>query len=139
MAMKRAKFLIAAPLALVAACSQPRGIRPGDTQVVAQWITSDLPASRGSTAAALIRGISSAFARISLENRVDRACRDNCFLDGNDIGSGTYNLYLYTGDVAATVKVLVELERANRLPAGLRIGGAKYTDAEHRNWTYEPV
>jgi hypothetical protein len=85
----------------------------------------------------LVAAISQAFDRMALESRVDRTCGNICFLDGNDIGSGTYNLYLYTQDTAAMVKLLVQLEEAHRIPPGLAIGVAKYTDPEHKNWTYE--
>jgi hypothetical protein len=73
------------------------------------------------------------------ETRVDWVCEDVCFLDGNDIGSGTYNLYLYTQDVPETVKRLVKLEEAQRIRPGLRIGVAKYTDSTRKDWTYEAV
>ena len=110
-------------LSNLAACSPPRGVKPGDVQVVAQWLVSDSPnaISWGS------------------EARIDRVCEDICFLDGNDIGGGTYNLYLYTQDVPETVKRLVQLEAAHRIPSGLRIGVAKYTDSTHKDWTYEAV
>jgi hypothetical protein len=90
-------------------------------------------------AAVIIGAVSSAFERMALETRVDWACKNVCSLDGNDIGSGTYNLYLYTQDVPETVRRLVELEQAHRIPPGLGIGVAKYKDSQRKDWTYEPV
>lgn len=119
-------------LALTAcACSQSRGIRPNDTQVVAQWHTND--------------GVTSWFSLIRLQIRnfrtewtIENACRDTCFDDGNDVGSGTVNVYLYTQDVPSTVRMLVGLENAGKVPGALRIGVAWYKDAR-RDWTYEGV
>ncbi|MEI9932858.1 MAG: hypothetical protein WDM89_20555 [Rhizomicrobium sp.] len=76
---------------------------------------------------------------MAMESRVDRACASICSFDGNDIGSGTYNLYLYTEDVPATVKLLIELENSGGISHGLRIGVAKYTDTHHNDWTYQAV
>lgn len=76
---------------------------------------------------------------MQLESHVDTACQDVCFLDGNDIGSGTYNLYLYTSDVPETVKRLVALEQSRQIPTELRVAVAKYKDGNHTDWTYEPV
>ena len=123
---------------MLTACSQPRGIKPGDTQVVAQWVLDDSDGGKGSFANALSE-ISHMFERMTLEAKVDAACKEVCFLDGNDIGGGTYNLYLYTQDVRSTVKLLVDLEDAHRIPPNLRIGVARYADREHKNWTYDPV
>jgi hypothetical protein len=77
--------------------------------------------------------------RMTVESRVDTACKEVCFFDGNDIGGGTYNLYLYTRDVHSTVTLLVDLEETHRIPPHLRIGVARYADRERKNWTYDPV
>ena len=106
--------------------SSQRGIKPGDTQVVVQWSSDDM------------RGLFP-FKRISAESRAEQACGDICFVDGNDIGSGTFNLYLYTADVPETVRRMAALEMAGRLPAGMRIGYAKYTRADRSDWVYEPA
>jgi hypothetical protein len=110
----------------LAACSQSRGIRPGDTQIVAQWTTENLTSA--TTTAAV--------ERMATEMRIGWACEHVCFDDGNDIGGGAYDIYLYTADVPETVKLLVQLERTRRLPRGLRIGIAKYKDNRHTDWTY---
>ncbi|MFZ1991108.1 MAG: hypothetical protein WAW96_15215 [Alphaproteobacteria bacterium] len=110
------------------ACSQSesdrRGIKPGDTQIVAQWLTKDLPIG-------LFAGVS--------DDRIAKACHTLCFVDGNDVGSGTCNIYVYAGDVQSTVNLLIALEHKKQLPTKMRIGVAHYTDAGHKNWTYEAV
>lgn len=73
------------------------------------------------------------------ERVIVNACKDVCFDDGNDVGSGTLNVYLYTQDVSATVRLLTGLENAGRIPPGLRIGVAQYTDRQRRDWTYRGV
>lgn len=113
----------------LAACSQPRGIKPGDTQVVARWTTYNLTAS---TMTARIE-------RATTEMRIGWACGNVCFVHGKDVGSSTYNIYLYTQNIPETVKLLVRLEQTRRLPRGLQIGIAKYKDARRADWTYTPV
>lgn len=134
----RSKVFPVALFCFLAACSQPREIRRDDTQVVAQWLISDPPATE-SRIGIIMGAITSGIENMAMENRVDRACGNVCTLDGNDIGSGTYNLYLYTNNVSATVKLLVELENSGRIRHGLRIGAAKYTDKSHRDWTYQAM
>lgn len=111
------------------ACSQSRGMRPNDTQVVAQWLVND---DADTFLAVVTRG----FRNVSTEQVIDGACNETCFDDGNDVGSGTFNVYLYTQDVSATVRLLVSLESAGRIPPGLRIGVAQYKDGQRRDWTY---
>ena len=122
----------AALLLTLCACSPSRGIRPNDTQVVAQWLTDD----RVNTVMDVIgRG----FRNICTEHAIERACGDLCFDDGNDVGGGIFNVYLYTQDVPSTVRMLVRLEKAGDIPLGLRIGVARYKDKDRRDWTYEGV
>jgi hypothetical protein len=112
----------------LAACSQPRGIKPGDTQIVVQWTTYNLTAS---TMTARIE-------RAMTEARIGWACGHLCFDEGNDVGGGAYNIYLYTQDVPATVKLLVRLEQTRHLPRGLQIGIAKHEASRQTDWTYTP-
>jgi hypothetical protein len=58
------------------------------------------------------------------------------FEDGNDIGGGTCNVYLYTDHIDATISRLVTLVHAGRLPRDLRIGVAMYKNSRHTDWTY---
>jgi hypothetical protein len=96
----------------LAACSQPRGTKPGDTQLVAQWTTYNLTAS---TMTARIE-------RAMTDARIGWACGRVCFVDGNDLGGGVYNIRVHTQNVPETVKLLIQLEQTRRLPRGLRIG-----------------
>jgi hypothetical protein len=102
------------------------GIQPQDTQIVAQWLDEDMREF-------------SFFKRVTIESQIEGACAGICFLDGHDIGSGTYNIFLYSQNIPETVKRLIELEEAQRIPSGLRIGVAKYKDEERTDWTYEPA
>jgi hypothetical protein len=117
------RIVAVALLGFLAACSQPRGIKPGDTQIVAQWTTYNLTAST----------ITARVERATTEARIGWACGNVCFVDRKAVGVSAYNIYLYTQDVPATVKLLVRLEQARRLPRGLQIG------IRHTDRTYAPA
>jgi hypothetical protein len=70
------------------------------------------------------------------EGVIERESGGLYFEDGNDVGSGTCNVYLYTDQIDQTVGRLVGLARAGRLPTDLRIGVAVYKDNERKDWTY---
>ncbi len=61
--------------------------------------------------------------------------------DGNDVGGGVINFYLYTDDtsVQSLIPQLVALQNQGALPLGMRIGTAVYKDAKRKNWTYRPA
>jgi hypothetical protein len=127
----RVNGLVALLLALCA-CSPSRGIRPNDRQVVAQWLTSD-------HASSALGVIGRGFQNVWTERAIEKACESLCFDDGNDVGSGTFNVYLYTQDAPSTVQMLIGLEKAGSIPPGLRIGVARYRDKGGRDWIYEGV
>lgn len=106
--------------------------------MVVQW-PEKLPDLSAHRLAAIGYGIRHTIHQLQLESRIDRMCGDLCYLDGNDIGSGTYNLYLYTGDVTITVKRLIDLQQSRKIPPGMRVAVAKYKNRDHTDWTYEPV
>ncbi len=58
--------------------------------------------------------------------------------DGNDIGSGTVNFYLYASDatVDGVVRHLIAMEAQHQLPPEMRIGVAVYKDVARKDWTY---
>lgn len=116
-------------MVFLGACAEGprRQALPNDTQVVAQWV---LPPD------ATPLSIQRYFAA---EGVIDRECRETCSETGNDIGSGTFNVFLYTADVDATVRLLAHLQDRGRLPEGMRIGVAEYTNPERTDWTYRPV
>jgi hypothetical protein len=61
-------------------------------------------------------------------------------VDGNDIGGGTFNVFLFTDDVDATVQKLIKLEKTGSLPSGLRIGvGDQYTNSDKTDVNYRAV
>ncbi len=108
--------------------AEPAATQAMDTQIVAQWTFS------GNNILELQRFLAA-------EMVISEACRDLCFEDGNDVGGGLFNVYVYAAgnDVSQTVELLKALERDARIPAGLRIGVARYTNEARTNWTYEPV
>jgi hypothetical protein len=110
--------------ALVACDGARRESLPDDTQILAQWL---LPPE------ATPLDLHKYFAA---ETLIARECRQTCSEDGNDIGGGTFNVFLYTADIDATVALLVRLDEADRIPDGMRIGVAEYTNAERTDWTY---
>jgi len=118
---------------LIGCYESPRGIKEGDTQVIAQWLLEK------DTEGGVLVGLEDALTRFRMEERIYKACGETCFLDGNDFGSGTYNLFLYTDDISGTVDLLVDLLGKKQVLPGLRIGVAKYTNSERTDWTYEPV
>ncbi len=61
------------------------------------------------------------------------------FVDGNDVGGGTMNIFIYADDerVASVVSKLVTMH--DQLPGGMRIGVAEYKDAKRKDWTFRPV
>jgi hypothetical protein len=68
----------------------------------------------------------------------DRAAQGGYESDGNDIGSGTMNFYLYASDAAVNdvVRRLVAMEAGHELPPDMRIGVAIYKDKARKDWTY---
>jgi hypothetical protein len=124
------KIGVALVVALIAGCggaSEPRAESAAETQVVAQWLLS---------AEATPLDVQQYFAA---ELVIEGECGDVCYVDGNDIGSGTFNVFLYAQDVDAAVALLRRLHESGRLPRGMRVGVADYTNAERTDWTYRPV
>jgi hypothetical protein len=70
------------------------------------------------------------------EREIGRASGGLYFEDGNDIGSGNCNIYLYTDRVDETVRRFISLAKAGNLPKDLRIGVAVYTNVRRTDWTY---
>ncbi len=84
-----------------------------------------------------IDAVTRAFRNMRTEQAIDSACQQTCFDDGNDVGGGTFNVYLYTEDIPATVRLLTNLEKADVIPPGLRVGVGQYRDKQRRDWTYK--
>lgn len=98
-----------------------------NTQVVAQWLTDTAEPGPDS------------LSMFQIAYQLDNACTGICVYDGHDIGRGTHNLFFYTDDVERTVNTLRALESNGTLPAGMRVGIARYRNEERTDWTYEPV
>jgi hypothetical protein len=129
-------LVVAIPLLLFSkGVSAERGIQPNDTQIVAQWLLPP-PAIDQQGLWARVRGILSLYRYFRVESAIERAAEGLYFEDGNDIGSGTFNVFIYTDQVDRTVARLIDLERSGKVPVGLRIGVAQYKNKERTDWTY---
>jgi hypothetical protein len=94
------------------------------TQIIAQW----------SDAA----GLDELFV---IEDTIIEAAGDLFEVDGHDVGSGTFNVFIYADDgaVDATVAKLIQLREKDKVPNSMKIGVAQYTNAERSDWTFKPV
>ncbi len=137
-ASKITPLTLATTLAL-AGCTQSdselRGPRAGDTQVVAQWLVPSDGARPGFVGG--LKSVAPMQRYFQAERAIEGASRGVYFEDGNDAGGGTFNVYLFTDRVGATAAQLIALEREGKIPAGLRIGVAQYTDPQRKDWTYK--
>ncbi|MBC7932260.1 MAG: hypothetical protein H7Z38_17020 [Rubrivivax sp.] len=57
----------------------------------------------------------------SLEDFLESQSNGLYVVDGHDVGGGKVNIFLYTTDVAAAVKMLVDFAGQGSLPSGVRI------------------
>ena len=94
------------------------------TQIVVQW-----PDAAGTEAL------------LAVEETIAAAESDLFEVDGNDIGSGTFNVFIYAEDrkLQAVIDKLIALRKAGKVPDGMRIAVAQYTDATRTDWIYKPV
>jgi hypothetical protein len=106
----------------------PVAARTGRTQIVVQWLSSESHLSPWQIFK--IQGV--------FDDRADKIGYDS---DGNDIGSGTENYYLYADDgkIDAVVQGVITMQKEKVLPGGMRIGVAVYKDANRRDWSYRAV
>jgi hypothetical protein len=77
----------------------------------------------------------------AIEDAIENAASDIADIDGHDVGSGTFNVFLYTDDstIDATVARLVKLVEGGKVPPGMKVGVAQYTNAARTDWTFKPV
>ena len=133
----RPATLVALILAgLVAACGPARTPR-GETEIVAQWSPP-----REAPARTLMDAATQLTVRIPYQMAaiwIGLAGGSLYSENGNDPAGGLFNVYLESSRVDQTVTRLVSLERAGRLPPGMRIGVAVYRDKAHADWTYRAV
>lgn len=100
----------------------------GTTQIVVQWASSS-------------NGLST-FQLFQVQHILDdRAQQGGYNSDGNDVGSGTTNFYLYADDkrVDAVVRELITMQQQKLLPDGMQVGIAEYKDANRKDWSYRPA
>jgi hypothetical protein len=107
------------------AALMPSTAYAGRTQIVVQWLNSESHLSPSQ-----IFKLQSVFDDHAEEHGYDS--------DGNDVGSGTENYYLYADDrkVDAVVQSVIAMQKQKLLPDGMRIGVANYKDANRRDWDY---
>lgn len=100
----------------------------GRTQIIVQWV--DGPKSLSSFGVLRVQGI--------LDGHASAIGYDS---DGNDVGSGTQNFYLYADDrrVNEVANRLIALRNSGELPDGMRIGAAVYKDSKRKDWSYRPL
>ncbi|MDR3525669.1 MAG: hypothetical protein P4L57_00200 [Rhizomicrobium sp.] len=96
------------------------------TQIVVQWLNGG---NDGPSVAHLF----------DAENRLENESSGLYIVDGNDIGGGTFNVFIYADDAQVDVVVHKLIAMHDQLPNGMRIGVAVYKDAQRKDWTFRPV
>ncbi len=106
-----------------------------ETQIVVQWLNTT-PAPSGSAALETLAQLTEDF---SVEQVLEENSDGLYWVDGNDFGGGTYNVFLYSSDPDAAVRKVIELFEMGQLRPGMRIGVAEYLDEERTNWKFRPA
>lgn len=71
-----------------------------------------------------------------LESRLESQSRGLYIVDGHDIGSGTFNVFLFATDPEPAIRRVIELFEENLLRPNMRVGVADNYSADRRNWEY---
>jgi hypothetical protein len=97
---------------------------PQRTQIVAQW--SDAP------------GLDALF---PIEDALIDEEGGLFEVDGHDIGSGTFNVFIYAEDakVESSLRHIVEMAERGAVPEGMKLAIAQYLNAERTDWAFKPV
>jgi hypothetical protein len=104
------------------------------TQIVVQWLDeTSIPQDGSLSAADLLTQLSGNF---RLESTLENESQGLYEVDGNDIGSGTYNIFLYAVDPDLAVQRVIKIFENGRLRPGIRIGVAQYTNEDRTDWVY---
>ena len=124
-------LLLMAASGTLSACGKPAAPGPDvskRTQIIVQWVDGPNALSRWQVFR--LQGVFD-----------DRADQGGYFSDGNDVGGGTQNFYLYADDsrVDSVVHFVIGMQQEKQLPDGMRIGVAAYKDAKRKDWTYRAV
>jgi hypothetical protein len=99
----------------------------GTTQVVVQWVGKDWSGLSGEQI-------------FDVQGKLDDLGTKYGFdSDGNDVGGGAANFYLYVDDkrVDQVVREIVDTQKKGLLPDGMRIGIAVYKDKARKDWVYK--
>ncbi len=121
---------------LVAACG-PTPTPRGETEIVAQWSPPRQAPARTLTDAATQLTVRIPYYMAA--TWIGLAGGSLYSENGNDSGGGLFSVYLETRSVDQTVARLAALERAGRLPTGMRVGVAVYINKARTDWTYRAV
>jgi hypothetical protein len=78
---------------------------------------------------------------IEIENALIDEAEDLFEVDGHDIGSGTFNVFMYAedGSVEASIARVIQLFEDGRLSPNMKLGVAVYEDQEREIWTFKPA
>ena len=100
----------------------------GETQIVLQWLDT----AQGRMDLRQVHQIEDALEMVSSGEYV---------VDGHDVGSGAVNVFLYAEDsrIDSAIAVVVRFFEQGKLPKGMRIGRAIYSDTKRTNWHFQPV
>jgi hypothetical protein len=76
-----------------------------------------------------------------VEDALEAVSNGKYSVDGHDVGSGGVNVFLYAEDtkVDAAIAIVVRFFEQGKLPKGMRIGRAVYSDEKRTNWRFQPV
>lgn len=128
-----------AALLLIVGCGQSAALQTmppspygSRTQIIVQW---QLPAGKANA----LSEIAALQRYFDAEELITKSEGDLFEEDGNDVGGGLFNVYLYSDKVDETVAAIIKLDAGGKLPTGTRIGVAQYKDAARTDWTYRPV
>jgi hypothetical protein len=129
---------IASLLPLSSHAAPARSLRPDEVQIIAQWSTPMTRPAKGYPFD-LLSVFDMTQGCIPAEQAISRQAGELYFDDGNDVGGGKCNVYLYTDKPNETVARLAAMESAGLLPSGIRVGVARYKNSTHTDWTYAPA
>ena len=76
----------------------------------------------------------------AIAERLITSARDTYEVDGHDVGSGTFNVFIYADDakVDAAIALVIQLCKEGVIPPEMKLGVAVYQDVERTEWTFRP-
>lgn len=78
---------------------------------------------------------------IAIEDRLERYADGSYDVDGHDIGSGQFNVFMYADDRKIDVAIarIIQLFQDGKLAPGMKLGVAVYVDLTRTDWSFKPV